>query len=101
MSFRSRQSLHHPGGSDVVFDVLESNERGFLERKLVNQSQVVLPDVETTELSALLAAGIDPKRVNSRILQSRDITTDLSELPSDSGDSEQSSNDQSLNDKGE
>lgn len=97
MSFRCRQLLHRPGGADVVFDVLEADERGVLSRKLVNQSKVVLPDVETTELSALLAAGIDPKRVNSRILQSRDITTNLV----DSSASVSEDDSQISNDKGE
>ena len=97
MPFRARQSLRRPGGADVVFDVLESNERGLLVRKVVNQAQVFLPDVETTELSALLAAGVDPKRVNSRIIQSRDITTNLV----DSSASTSDDGSQISNDKGE
>lgn len=97
MPFRSRQSLHRPGGSDVVFDILEANERGLLVRKLVNQSQVVLPDVETTELSALLAAGVDPKRVNSCIIHGRDVITDLADSSASASDDDS----QTLNDKGE
>lgn len=97
MPFRSRQPLHRPGGADVVFDVLEADERGVLVRKLVDQSQVFLPDVETTELTALLAAGIDPKRVNPRIIQSRNITTNLV----DSSVSASDDDSQTSNDKGE
>lgn len=97
MPFRPRQPLHRAGGADVVFDVLEADERGVLVRKLVNQAQVVLPDVENTELSALLAAGIDPKRVNSRIIQSRDITTNLIDSSASASDDDS----QNSNDKGE
>lgn len=76
--FRARQSLPCAAAFPVVFTQLTTDEKGQTIQQEVNQSEVVLPDVETTNLANLLAAGIDPKQVNTRILKGSSIVTDLS-----------------------
>lgn len=75
---RPRQKLFLAAGGEPVFSRLQRNERGEYEFKEVNDSKVVLPDCSTTDIQALLEAGIDPKRVNTKIIPSSDIVTDLS-----------------------
>ena len=75
---RPRQRLFLAAGGEPVFLRLQANERGEFEYKEVNDSRVVLPDCSTTDIKALLAAGIDPKRVDTKVLASSDIVTDLS-----------------------
>lgn len=79
--FRARQKMVSAAVFPVVFPVYETNESGQTIRKEVNQSEVVLPDCSTTDISNLLAAGIEPQRVNTKILAPRDIVTDLSVEP--------------------
>lgn len=75
---RPRQKLFLAAGGQPVFTRLQKNERGEYEFKEVNDSKVVLPDCSTTDIQALLEAGIDPKRVSTKIIPSSDIVTDLS-----------------------
>lgn len=77
MSFRPRQRIQLAVGGDIVFSRIRQNESGQSERYLQNDSTAVLPDVETTDIKALLAAGIDPKQVNTRIVPSQSVVTDL------------------------
>lgn len=79
--FRARQRMVSAAAFPVVFPVYETNESGETIRKEVNQSEVELPDCSTTDISNLLAAGIEPRRVNTKILAPRDIVTDLSVEP--------------------
>ena len=76
--FRSRQKMPIPPAFPARFTIYEPNERGELERKVVDQSEIVLPDVSTTDLADMLAAGIDPRQVNTRILSAGTVVTDLS-----------------------
>lgn len=83
--FRARQQMMPSASCDVVFERLQANERGELDLVLVNDSQLVLPDVETTDVRALLDAGIDLRQVNTKILAGNQVVTDLSvEQPQDS-----------------
>lgn len=79
--FRARQKMVSAAAFPVVFPVYETNESGETVRKEVNQSELELPDCSTTDISNLLAAGIEPKRVNTKILAPREIVTDLSVEP--------------------
>lgn len=79
--FRSRQKIPF-APAFLAFQRIDSlNERGEIETKVVDMSKVVLPDVETTDISSLLAAGIDPKQVNTRILGAGSVVIDLSPEP--------------------
>lgn len=75
---RARQRMILSPGADVVFERLQQNESGQFEFKEVNDSTTVLPDTSTTDIKALLDAGIDPKRVNTKIIPSSSVVTDLS-----------------------
>lgn len=79
--FRPRQKMVSAAAFPVVFPVYQTNESGETVRKEINQSEVELPDCSTTDISSLLAAGIEPQRVNTKILAPRDIVTDLSVEP--------------------
>lgn len=79
--FRARQKMQPAAAFPVVFATYETNESGQTVRKEVDQSEVELPDSSTTDISSLLAAGIEPRRVNTRILSARSVVTDLSVEP--------------------
>lgn len=87
--FRARQKMVSAPVFPVVYPVYETNESGETVRKEVNQSEVELPDCSTTDISNLLAAGIEPERVNTKILAPRDIVTDLSVDPEQTKTKEQ------------
>lgn len=87
--FRSRQKLVSAPVFSVVYPVYETNESGETVRKEVNQSEVELPDCSTTDISSLLAAGVEPQRVNTKILAPRDIVTDMSVEPEQTETTEQ------------
>lgn len=79
--FRARQKMQPAAAFPVVFATYETNESGETVRKEVDQSEVELPDPSTTDITSLLAAGIEPKRVDTKILAARDVVTDLSTEP--------------------
>lgn len=74
---RPRQRMILAAAGEPVFTRLQRNERGEYEFKEVNDSKVVLPDCSTTDIQALLEAGIDPKRVDTKILGPSQFVTDL------------------------
>ena len=67
--FRARQRMVSAAAFPVVFPVYETNESGETIRKEVNQSEVELPDCSTTDISNLLAAGIEPRQSLTRDFQ--------------------------------
>lgn len=73
----ARQHIYFAAGGEPVFSRLSRNESGHYQFVEVNDSQVVLPAVETTDIQALLEAGIDPKRVDTKIIPSSSVVTDL------------------------
>lgn len=75
---RSRQKLPFMSAFPAVLLQLEVDERGVGRYIAVDQSKVKLPDVEVTDLGLQLKAGVDIKRVNTKILASKSIVTDLS-----------------------
>lgn len=79
--FRARQKMVCAAAFPVVYPVYKTNESGETIREEVNQSEVELPDCSTADISNLLAAGIEPQRVNTKILAPRDVVTDLSVEP--------------------
>lgn len=74
----ARQHIYLAAGGKPVFSRLQRNESGNYQFVDVDDSEVVLPSVETTDIESLMAAGIDPKRVDTRILSSSSVVTDLS-----------------------
>lgn len=79
--YHPRQKLFLGSPSSVVLPEMRVNENGSVELKQVDQSKVGLPDTETTELRPLLDAGVDVKRVNTKLFGSSAIVTDLSTEP--------------------
>lgn len=73
----ARQHIYLAAGGEPVFSRLQRNESGNYQFVDVNDSKVVLPAVETTDIQALLEAGIDPKRVDTKIIPSSSVVTDL------------------------
>lgn len=76
--YHPRQKLFLGSPSSVVLPELKVNEKGGVELKQVDQSKVVLPDTEATELRPLLDAGVDVKRVNTKLFNSSAVVMDLS-----------------------
>lgn len=76
--YHPRQKLFLGSPSSVVLPELRVNEKGGVELKQIDQSKVVLPDTEVTELRPLLDAGVDVKRVNTKLFNSSAVVTDLS-----------------------
>lgn len=77
---RPRQIIPFHIFGDVYLPELVTMENGFAEVKYVNQvKDRHLPDPSVTDLDALLSAGVDIKRVNSKILKPSVIVTDLTE----------------------
>lgn len=75
----ARQKIPMPSAFLVITTRYELNEEtGLMEEKVIDASKVVLPDVETTELRSLLDAGVDVKRVNTKVIKGAQIVTDLS-----------------------
>lgn len=75
---RSRQKLPFMSAFPAVLLKLESDENGVSRYFAVDQSKIKLPDVEVTDLGLQLKAGVDIKRVNTKILASKSVVTDLS-----------------------
>ena len=73
----ARQKIPMPPAFPIITTRYEVNENNQVEEKIIDASKVVLPDVETTDLRALLDAGVDVKRVNTKILKGTQIVTDL------------------------
>lgn len=75
----TRQKIPMPSAFPVITTRYELNEEtGCMEEKVIDASKVVLPDVETTELRSLLDAGVDVKRVNTKVIKGAQVVTDLS-----------------------
>lgn len=75
---RARQPLPNCGFNPPVLEKIEANEKGLCERKLVDYSKIVLPDVETTDLRACIDAGVNLKEMNSKLFGVREMVTDMS-----------------------
>lgn len=74
-----RQKMAMPCAFPAYVTRLEVNENNLVEEKTYDLASVVLPDVETTDLETLIDAGVDVKRVNTKILNGNTVVTDLSE----------------------
>lgn len=79
--YHPRQRLFLGSPSSIVLPEMRVNEKGGVVLKQVDQSKVSLPDPETTELRPLLDAGVDIKRVDTKIFGSSSVVTDLSVGP--------------------
>lgn len=77
--YHPRQKLFLGSPSSVVLPELRANENGGVELRQIDQSKVILPDTETTDLRALLDAGVNIKRVGTKIVRSVSVVTDMSE----------------------
>lgn len=73
----ARQKIPMPVAFPIITTRYEVNENNQVEEKVIDASKVVLPDVETTDLRALLDAGVDVKRVNTKVIKGTQIVTDL------------------------
>lgn len=73
----ARQHIFMAAGGEVMYSRLQANECGKYDFVLVNDSRTFLPEVETTDIKALLDAGVDVKRVNTKIIPSSQVVTDL------------------------
>lgn len=73
----ARQHIYLAAGGKPVFSRLQRNESGNYQFVDVDDSEVVLPSVDTTDIQSLLDAGIDPKRVDTKIIPSSSVVTDL------------------------
>lgn len=77
---RPRQKIPFHIFGDVYLPELTTMENGVAEVKFVNQvKDRHLPDPSVTDLDALLSAGVDVKRVNSKIFKPMVIVTDLTD----------------------
>lgn len=86
---RPRQPLAFAGAGLPVLTEFEVGENGLVTEKLVDYSQVQLPEVETTDLRACLDAGVNLKEVSSKILSPKEIVVDLASAPENVEPSEQ------------
>lgn len=75
---RARQKLPVNSAFPSLLTVFDVDETGRSTLKVVDQSEVKLPDCETTNLALLMKAGVDIKRVDSRIVAGKSVVTDLS-----------------------
>lgn len=75
---RSRQKLPFMSAFPAVLLKLEADEKGVCRYIAVDQSKIKLPDTSVTDLGLQLKAGVDIKRVNTKILASKSVVTDLS-----------------------
>ena len=76
----ARQKIPMPAAFPIITTRYEVNENGQVEEKIIDASKVVLPDVDTTNLRALLDAGVDVKRVNTKVIKGSQIVTDLTPI---------------------
>lgn len=79
--YHIRQTIKFSSPSAVILPEMQVNENGQVDYKQVDQSKKVLPDVETTDLRALLDAGVSLKQVNTKLFGPSGIVTDMSEEP--------------------
>ena len=79
--YHPRQKMRCSSPSAVVLPELSVNEEGYAYYKQVNQATKTLPEVETTDLRALLDAGVSIKQVSTKIFASDKIVTDMSPEP--------------------
>ena len=82
----TRQKIPMPMAFPVVMTRYEVNENNQVEEKIIDASKLVLPDVETTDLRALLDAGVDVQRVNTKVIKATQITTDLAPAETETND---------------
>lgn len=75
--FRPRQKLFKGLPFPVVLPTVKTNELDEVEIVYEDASKATLPDVSTTRLSDLLAAGVDLKEVNTKILKPSMIVTHI------------------------
>ena len=79
--YHIRQKLNMGTASKVVLPELQTNELGRSCYKMVDQSAVSLPDVETTDLRACLDAGVPLKQVNTKLFSPESVVVDMSPEP--------------------
>ena len=75
---RPRQKMMMPFAFPAIQTRYQVNENNQVEELVIDGSKIKLPDVETTDLRALLDAGVDVERVNTKVLKGSQIVTDLS-----------------------
>lgn len=88
----ARQKIPMPFSFPVITTRYEVNENNQVEEKIIDMSKKVLPGVETTDLRALLDAGVDIRRVNTKVLKGSEFVTDLAPV-------ETNQNDEGVNDE--
>ena len=81
--YHIRQKLNIGTASKVVLPELQTNELGRSCYKMVDQSEVSLPDVETTDLRACLDAGVPLKQVGTKLFSPDSVVVDMSPEPED------------------
>lgn len=76
--YHKRQSIKFSSPSSVILPEMQVNENGQVDYQQVDQSKKVLPDVETTDLRAMLDAGVSLKQVDTKLFGPSSIVTDMS-----------------------
>lgn len=84
--YHCRQKLNMGAASAVILPELETNELGRSCYKMVDQSKMVLPDVETTDLRAMLDAGVQIKRTDTKLFGAGSVVTDMTPEPQEQTD---------------
>lgn len=84
--YHIRQKLNMGTASSVVLPELQTNELGRSCYKMVDQSEVSLPDVETTDLRACLDAGVPLKQVSTKLFSPDSVVVDMSPEPQETNE---------------
>lgn len=79
--YHIRQKLNIGTASTVVLPELHTNELGRSFYEQVDQANVCLPDVETTDLRACLDAGVPLKQVSTKLFSPDSVVVDMSPEP--------------------
>lgn len=79
MPFRPRQRIKPAPVFSCVLPQVKTHEDGAVTIEYVDESKFKLPSPETTRLRDLLDAGIDLKKVNTKLFSPSEIVTDLTE----------------------
>lgn len=80
MPIRARQLLPHCVSFGCFLTEVQTNEAtGESELKSVNQADFVLPSSDMYDLQTLIKAGVDLKKVNTKILPSTGVNVSFEE----------------------
>lgn len=76
--FRARQRLPFCQHFPAILPTIQVHENGKCETYYKDEAEGALPDADTTKLSTLIAAGVDLKQVNTKLMPIQDMVIDTS-----------------------